>query len=378
MALPRMLQLANYADPLYLFHAPICDALVRAGWRVELSCMEGGRFWDRLAGLGFPVHPLPMCSLRSVPDFCRLRRAIARLLRKERFDVIVVSTPVASWAARQASTRCTARIVYYAHGLAFAPIQEPLMYRLMRAVETYHGRYTDAVIVMNDADELACRRYRLTRTGENCFHIPGGVDFDHWSTPPSPQSLRELQTDLGLREGTPMVLYLGRFIRTKRPGDVLELARRLGSGVDVVMAGAGPLWPATRRQARQLGPHVKVLPFTDRIHELVHRSTVVVLPTVFPEGLPRILLEAQAAGVPAVAYDVRGPQDALVDGQTGRLVPPRDTHAFCEAVTALLSDEAARIRMGMAGRDRVAERYRYEIVAEQHVSAYKTILQANR
>lgn len=374
----RMLQLTNYADPLYLFHAPLCEALQQAGWRVELACMQGGRFWDRLVGLGFPVHPLPLCSLRSVPDFCRLRRAIAHLLRRERFDVVVLSTPVASWAAREAASRSRARIVYYAHGLAFAPVQNPLMYRLMRAVETYHSRYTDAVIVMNHADELACQHHRLTRTGENCFHIPGGVDFEHWSTPPQADAIGQLEADLGLRPDRPMVLYLGRFIRTKRPQDVIELARRLGPGVDVVMAGAGPLWSAARREARRLGPHVKVLQFTDRIRELVHCSSVLVLPSVFPEGLPRVLLEAQAAGVPAVAYDVRGSQDALVDGQTGRLVPPRDTDAFCGAVRALLADEPTRRRMGQAGRDRVRQHYRYDLIAARHVRAYQSVLQTRR
>jgi glycosyltransferase involved in cell wall biosynthesis len=373
-----MLQLANYANPLFLFHLPICDALRRAGWDVEFASMEGGHFWDRITATDYRIHALPRRSLRCPVSFLQLRRDIRRLFHRESFDTIVVTTPVASWAARQASRGLDARMVYFTHGLAFAPVQSRPMYHAMRAVETYHGRYTDAVIVMNHADEQACRDNRLTRTGEQCYRVSGeGVDFEQWSTPPSPEAIRDLQTELGLRPGRPVVLYLGRFIRTKRPGDVIELARRLGDGVDVVMAGAGPLWERIHCQAQQLGPHVKVLAFTDKVHELVHRSSVVVLPTTFPEGMPRILLEAQAAGVPTVAYDVRGAQDAIVDGQTGRLIPPRDIDTFCQAVSTLLADDTLRERMGQAGRDRVREHFRFEAIAAEHSDIFRKIMEAD-
>lgn len=373
-----MLQLANYANPLFLFHLPICDALRDAGWDVEFACMEGGPFWERFTAKGYRIHPFPRRSLRRPIAFCKLRQDIRQLFQREDFEVIIVTTPVASWAARQASRGMNARMVYFTHGLAFAPVQSPLMYRAMRTVEKYHARYTDAVIVMNHADEQACQRNRLTRAGGQCYRVSGeGVDVEQWSTPPASQTVEALESELGLRPDRPLVLYLGRFIRTKRPGDVIELARRLGDDADVVMAGSGPLWEKTRRQAEALGPHVKVLAFTDKVHELVHRSSVVVLPTTFPEGMPRILLEAQAAGVPTVAYDVRGAQDAIVDGQTGRLIPPRDIAAFCQAVESLLADDALRKQMGQAGRDHVREHFRFEAIAAEHVDIFQKIREAS-
>jgi glycosyltransferase involved in cell wall biosynthesis len=201
------------------------------------------------------------------------------------------------------------------------------------------------------------------------------VDFEEWSIPPSDEATASLEIDLGLHPGRPLVLYLGRFIPTKRPEDVIELARRLGDSVDVVMAGSGPLWRRIHRQAVALGPHVKVLEFTDRVHTLVHRSSVLVLPTTFPEGMPRVLLEAQAARTPTVAYDVRGAQDAIVHGETGLLIPPRDDDAFCGAVQSLLGDEQVRQRMGQAGRDRVAAKFRFEAIAAEHVAIFEQIME---
>jgi glycosyltransferase involved in cell wall biosynthesis len=377
VAKTRMLQLANYADPLFLFHLPICDALREAGWDVELACMEGGPFWDRLSATDYRIHALPRRSLRCPVSFLQLRRDIRSLFRRTPFNALVVTTPVASWAARQASRGLDATVVYFAHGLAFAPVQSPLMYRAMRAVETYHARYTDAAVVMNQADEEACRSSRLTRTGQHNYRVSGeGVDFEHWSTPPPLTDIQQLERELDLRHDRPLVLYLGRFIRTKRPGDVIALARHLGKDVDVVMAGSGPLWDRTRRQAEQLGPHVKVLAFTDKVRQLVHRSSVLVLPTTFPEGMPRVLLEAQAAQTPPVAYDVRGAQDAIIDGQTGRLIPPRDVDAFCQAVATLLADDALREQMGQAGYQRVDAQFRFSAIAAEHVEVFRQITES--
>lgn len=82
----------------------------------------------------------------------------------------------------------------------------------------------------------------------------------------------------------------------------------------------------------------------------MHRCTLAVFPSVYREGLPRFLLEAQAAGKPVVAYDVRGSRDAIENGRTGLLVPPADVDAFCQAAQRLLADEDLRRRLGEAGR----------------------------
>ena len=88
---------------------------------------------------------------------------------------------------------------------------------------------------------------------------------------------------------------------------------------------------------------------------------VVVLPT-YREGFPNVLLEAAAMRLPVVATRVAGCVDAVEDGTTGILVPPRDARALASAVETYLSDPALRRRHGEAARARVLAHFRPEAV----------------
>ena len=87
------------------------------------------------------------------------------------------------------------------------------------------------------------------------------------------------------------------------------------------------------------------------------------------EGLPGVVLEALGSGLPVIATAVGGVGDVVIDGTTGRLVPPRDVEALAGAMTALASDPAGRARMGAVGRTLIAGSYlfphcfdRYDLV----------------
>ncbi len=96
---------------------------------------------------------------------------------------------------------------------------------------------------------------------------------------------------------------------------------------------------------------------------------MLVLPS-WIEGLPLVVLEAMAAGVPVVATSVGGTPEAVVDGETGLLVPPRDVDALAGAIDALLSDPERAQRLGAAGRRRARERFDADAAAQRVVGLY--------
>jgi glycosyltransferase involved in cell wall biosynthesis len=369
----RVLEIANQAGLLRLFVLPACRKMQQAGAEVELACMAAGPNYEPLAASSFSVHGLSGGSWLNPLTWVRAYRQVRRLLGRGRYDLMVVHSPAMSWIARRAARGCVPAVVYTAHGLPFAPGQCPVWYALLRRIERHAGCFTDGIIVMNEVDARACQRYHLPHEGGQWFQVPGvGVDVDAWSAPPPAERLHRLDEELNLSSQRPVVLYLGRFIAAKRPGVVLELARRHGEA-DFILAGEGRLWGRIHRRGRVL-PNVRVLGWRDDIHTLVHRCDVAVFPSVFREGLPRFLLEAQAAGKPVIAYDVRGSRDAVDDGGTGLLVRPGDVAALDAALSRVLGDAEAARRMGQAGRRRMAERFSLGQATAAHLSALAAVL----
>jgi glycosyltransferase involved in cell wall biosynthesis len=168
---------------------------------------------------------------------------------------------------------------------------------------------------------------------------------------------------------TGYLLFVGR-LRLRKGVEVLlhALARLAREGVDLRLkvAGDGEHRGAVERTVAELGlgEQVELLGRCDagRIAALLGGARALAVPSIY-EGMPLVVLEAMAAGLPVVASRVAGIPEVVVDGETGWLVPPEEPAALAAALAALLADPAEAARRGAAGRRRVEERYRPETVA---------------
>jgi glycosyltransferase involved in cell wall biosynthesis len=109
--------------------------------------------------------------------------------------------------------------------------------------------------------------------------------------------------------------------------------------------------------------------------DVYRQAHVVVLPTYYGEGLPRVLLEAAASGKPLVATDWRGCREIVRDGDNGLLVPIRDSKALAHAVLNLLADKGMRTRMGVRGREIAVGEFSSEQVAKETIAVYRRLLE---
>jgi len=170
-------------------------------------------------------------------------------------------------------------------------------------------------------------------------------------------------------EEEPAILHVARLVEVKGTRHLLcafaSLARRHG-GVRLVIVGDGPLRRSLQALATKLGvqdrvrflgalPHAQVLAW-------MRRAAMLVLPgirtaTGRTEGLGLVLLEAAATGVAVIGSRVGGIPEAVIDGQTGFLVPERDEGALAQRLGELLDDPAMRHRMGAQGRLLAEQRF---------------------
>ena len=199
--------------------------------------------------------------------------------------------------------------------------------------------------------------------------IHNGIDPERFR----PTAERDALDRLGVR--TPYVLFVGRVTDQKGIFHLLEAAKLLPAGVQVVLCASAPDTPEIEARLRRAVPgHPNVL----WINEMVPREVVIQLmshaavfacPSVYePFGL--INLESMACETPVVASAVGGILEVVVDGETGLLVEPGRPHALAAALTRVLENPALGRSMGRAGRRRVEERFTWARVAERTEQAY--------
>src|SRR5262249_35639602 len=166
-----------------------------------------------------------------------------------------------------------------------------------------------------------------------------------------------------------VVLMVARLVEKKGADLLIRAAARLRArAVEFVVriAGEGPEWARLQRLAHELGVSERVSflgPLTESEVRAEYGQAAVfalpcqILPTGDRDGLPNVLLEAMARGLPIVSTTLAGVREAVVHGESGLLVSPQDEVGLADALERLFLDTALRARLGSTARRRVAERF---------------------
>lgn len=245
------------------------------------------------------------------------------------------------------------------------------------------GAFRAAAVVTACSGDLRSRALRLgARPASSCV-IPYGVNPQQFR--PDPAARAAVRRELGLAEGAPLVLGLGRLVAKKGFGVLLDAwpaVLRASPAATLAIVGYGDLRGPLERQAAGLGLGGSVrFPGQlerDKAAAYVAAADVFALPIVRDgvDGLPNALLEAMGAGRPVVASRVAGVPDVVDDGVHGLVVPERDPAALAGAITRLLSDPATAARLGAAARARVERELTWERAAERYEAALRAAVGA--
>jgi phosphatidylinositol alpha-1,6-mannosyltransferase len=228
--------------------------------------------------------------------------------------------------------------------------------------------------------ELVARASALGLEAGRARVIPYGVDVEVFA--PDPGRRGAWRQRLGVPPGAPLLLAVGR-MATKKGFQLLvaELPAVLAAVPEahVVLAGGGDLLAPLRRAAAPLAGRVH-FPGTvlrDTLPDLYRDADLFVLPAIHDEqgnvdGLPNVVLEAMASGLPVVASAISGIPLAVRDGVEGLLVPERDGPALRGALVDLLRDLPRARALGAAARARAAAELTWDAVAGRYREAYES------
>lgn len=268
---------------------------------------------------------------------------------------LVLLLPLFLWSFRRAARRVDCDLVH-AHwlgaGLVAATLGKPFVVQLWgtdaelarRAPWVARAILRRARLAIGASPYLAEEARRLG--ARDARVVPTGVDIPAAPGPP---------------EEPLHVLYAGRLSPEKGIADFLAAT----AGLPRVVVGAGPL--AVPESVGQVPP--------SRLGGFYERAAVVACPSR-REGYGVVAREAMAWGRPVVATAVGGLVDAVVDGETGLLVPPGDIAALRAAVERLLADRNLRERLGAAARARAVAEYSWDAAVRALLDAYEAPLRA--
>ncbi len=380
MPAPALLQVCAVDFTAWHFLRPLMRAQLEAGFDVHLACRPGA-YLDALGQEGFTVHPIPFERSYDLLAHWRAARALRKLLRREPFTVVHAHTPIASLIARRVARRCRVPVVLYtAHGFYFHDAMAPRARRFHIALERWGQRHADFLFTQSREDLETAVREGIAPAAR-ARAIGNGVDIDRfrqWRF--SAEERAATRAELGLApDAGPIVMMIGRLVREKGYFEFLEAfarAREELPAARAVLIGealasdhdASAAEIFARAEALGLKDSVIFTGARRDIPRLLAIADVYCLPS-WREGMPRSIIEAMAMTLPVVTTDIRGCREEVVDGETGRIVPARDSAALAGALLELLRDEALRRQMGAAARRRAVQLYdeRKVIAAQMEV-----------
>ena len=291
------------------------------------------------------------------------------LVRKYGYDLLHAHTPRTAMITSLASSLTGVPWIYHVHSPAARDSTNFLSNHLNAWIEKRSLRQCDHRITVSESLRLECI---ANGTAED------DVTVVHNGVP----AIRPTRTTFP----TPGGRWTIGMVALMRPRKGLEvvldaLAKLQNEGHDVALSCIGPFETTDYEQEieqriDQLGVRQRVerVGFTDDVPKALSQLDAMVLPSLFGEGLPMVVLESMAAALPVIATRVEGTPEAITHGVEGLLAEPRDSDSFAEAITGLVTGQYDWTTMAEAAYERHGRCFSDFAMAEGTATVYRNLL----
>ncbi len=361
LAIPGLDRIAGAEQQVML----LAKGLRRRGWRVSVVALSGsgGAAAAELGDAGVAFVSLEMRKGLADP---RGWLRFHRWLRREQPDVLHAHLPHAAWLARWSRLAAPVPLVIDTlHSSATGKLGRRFGYRCSQWLPDH----------VTAVSEAAAHSHRVAGmvNEDQLSVLANGIDVDCWQ--PDAQTRLEAREELGI-ESEFLWLAVGRLEPVKDYPALLKAFAHTGQKAQLAILGAGPLEIELRQMAVALGlgKRVRFAGFCPNVARWMQAADGFVLSSRY-EGLPMVLLEAGACGVPAVATDVPGSREVIVKGETGWLAPAGDPEGLAAAMNWLIHTPVKERRaIGERARQHVIRNFSLEAVLDRWEALYADLL----
>jgi L-malate glycosyltransferase len=355
------LGLGGAEKQLYL----LVRGLVEAGWKVSVITLNPGKedYWEMpLRELGIAFHGVAP----SIPRYRRLLN-IQNILRQTHALIVHSWTIHANFYAATAGRLAGAKVRLGSERAN----QNSSRRALGQWAYDLNLWGLDGIVVNSQpaADFLGRYRPRL-----KVWVVPNGLE-----DPKRFKTQSDCRAYLNIPSSVPVIGAVGSLVPRKNIKNLIAAIKLLserGLFAFLVVIGTGPLLSDLEDQARRVLPPEGFL-FKGALPEAAQwlpAFDVFCLPSNDQEGMPNVLMEASAAGLPIVATDVGAVPDIVENGKTGLLVPADDVMELANALEILLRNPEQCRRLGQAGREKMLTQYSVKQMVESMLNTYNKLL----
>lgn len=371
----RVLVVVNHAGFFLSHRLPVALEARRRGYEVHVATPMS-RHVARIQETGLAWHEIRMARSSRAPwTEARSILSLVALYRRLRPDLVhhVTMKPVlyGTIASRLAGVPAVVNAIT-GMGHVFAPVGgAPWLGRLIARVYRLVLRRPRLRVIFQNVEQRDEFLANGSLAASDAVLIRGsGVDTTAF-TPAAPRATHPL-----------VVVMVARMLATKGVAEFVAAAEQLareGLPARFVLVGEpdpdnpGSI-PAAQLERWAASGVVEYWGRREDMPEVLRGADIVCLPSYYPEGVPKALIEAAAAGLPIVTTDIPGCRDIVRHGETGLLVPYKDVGALAGALRHLLVDAEFRARAGARGREHAVRHFSLEHVLDETMKVYAGLL----
>lgn len=343
---------------------PLILRSMQEGYIVHNACTDTGRF-QRLREEGLTMIDLKIDRNINPQENFKSIIALYKLMKKEKYDIVHVHTPIAAILGRIAAKMAKVEhIVYTAHGFYFHEEMPKFQYNLFYNIEKYGARFLTHWLLLQSKEDYNMAMEKKFLPSEKVIHLSNGVDIYKKFNKNliSDEKKVSLKNELNLCSKDVIFMFIGRLVREKGIFELIEAYKQLTkkhTNCKLLLVGDLPSTERDTESYKEIKNLIRSnkgilhVGYRNDIRDLLAVSSVFVLPS-YREGLPRSIIEAMAMEKPIIATNIRGCREEVVHQKNGYLVSKQSSKELMEAMEGLMLDETLRRTFGKQSR-RIAE-----------------------
>lgn len=371
----KILYVTTVSSTINAFLVPHIKYLIEQGYKVDVATNITDEVDKSLIDIGVRVFKVDFQRTPISLKNSRAYKQIREIQKNEKYDMVHVHTPVASFVTRYALRKeKNLKIIYTCHGFHFYKGGSILNWMLFYPIEYLAARWTDKLITINSEDLEVAKKFKLRSNGSVSKIHGVGIEKEKYVVENFDKS--EYRKKLNLENEDFVILVLAELNKNKNHIQLIKAMSKLKDkypNIKALFAGVGPLEEEIKSQIKDYGleNNIQLLGWRNDVKELINSCDVVGLFSK-REGLGKCLLEGMICGKTVIATNTRGPKELIVNDENGFLFEIDEHEKTIKSIEKIYKDKFLKAKFEYNGKKK-ANRYLLENVLCQLDEIYKSI-----